>query len=136
MLFKKLLQPDDTTTRTGKTLALTLASTVNTALSMLSGMAAARLLTKTEIAVNSQTFLAYDTFAPFLALGITSGIYYYLSQNEDRKRSVLKEAILLTLTASVLACLFLCLGGNQLLAERFHNEAISKTLLFLIPYAL
>lgn len=137
MLIKKLLQSDGTSaSRTEKVLALTIAGTVNTALSLISGMAASRLLTKTEVAINSQTFLAYDTFAPFLTLGITSSIYYYLSQNEERKRGVLKEAVLLTLAASTLACLFLLLGGNQFLAEHFHNEAISKTLLFLIPYAL
>lgn len=137
MLLKKILQADGTVgSRTEKAMVLTIANTVNTALSLISGMAASRLLTKTEVAVNSQTFLAYNTFAPFLALGITSSIYYHLSQNEERKRGAVKEAVLLTLATSVLACLFLLLGGNQFLAEFFHNAAISKTLLFLIPYAL
>ncbi|WP_295761771.1 oligosaccharide flippase family protein [uncultured Oscillibacter sp.] len=137
MFLKRLLRADgDTVSRTEKTLALTIANTVNTALNVLSGMIASRLLTKIEVAVNSQTFLAYNTILPLLVLGTTSGIYYHLAQNEDRKRGAVKEAVLVTLATSAAACVFLLLGGRQLLAERFHNVALSQTLLLLIPYAL
>lgn len=137
MLFKKLLQSDGKeVSRTEKTLALTIASTVNTLLSLLLSMAAARVLSKTEIAVNSQTFLAYSTFSPFLTLGINSGIYYYLAQNERRKRAAVNECMMLVSASSLLFALFICFGGNNVLAAAFKNPGISQTLYYMIPYTL
>lgn len=137
MLFKKLLQSDGKeVSRTEKTLALTIASTVNTLLSLLLSMAAARVLSKTEIAVNSQTFLAYSTFSPFLTLGINSGIYYYLAQNERRKRAAVNECMTLVSASSLLFALFICFGGNNVLAAAFKNPGISQTLYYMIPYTL
>ena len=137
MILKKLLQSNENdVSRAEKTVALTIASMVNTLLSMLLSMVAVRLLTKTEIAVNSQTFLAYSTFAPFLTLGINSGIYYYLSQNEHRKRAAVNECMMLVSASSLLFALFICFGGNNMLATMFKNPGIAQTLYYMVPYTL
>lgn len=137
MILKKLLQSNENDiSRTEKTVALTIASMVSTLLSMLLSMMAARLLTKTEIAINSQTFLAYSTFSPFLTWGINSSIYYYLSKNEHRKRAAVNECLTPVLGASILFSIFILLGGNQLLSQWFKNPAIAETLYFIVPYIL
>ena len=136
-LFRMLSQPDsERVSRTQKTLALSMASVVNTMLSLLLSMAATRLLSKTEIAINSQTFLALNTVLPFLTLGIPSGIYYYFSKNEERKRAVANESALLVTMASVLFCLFIVVGGNRILANLFQNDNLTTTLYWTIPYIL
>ncbi|HPY63466.1 MAG TPA: oligosaccharide flippase family protein [Bacillota bacterium] len=137
-LTKRLISESDDihTTRTNRAIALMIGSTVNTLLSLLLSMAAARVLTKIELANNSQTFLVYTTFASFLTLGIPSGIYYHLVHNEHRKRAVVSESILLTLGASLLFALFIIFGGNYLLANAFRNSQIAELLYWLIPYSL
>lgn len=138
LIVKRLLRERDDvhTTRTRRATALMIASAVNTLLSLLLSMIAARILTKTELAINSQTFLVYTTFAPFLTLGIPSGIYYHLAHNEHRKRAVVNESILLTLCTSLLFSLFILCGGNEVLANAFHNSQIEELLYWLIPYSL
>ncbi|NLL35522.1 MAG: oligosaccharide flippase family protein [Clostridiales bacterium] len=137
-MIKRLLRDRDDVhaSRTSRAVALMIASTVNTLLSLLLSMVAARVLTKTELAINSQAFLIYSTFASLLTLGIPSGIYYYLVHNEHRKRAVVNESILLTLGTSLMFSLFILCGGNQVLANAFHNPQIAELLYWLIPYAL
>lgn len=136
-LFNLIREPDgQSVSKTEKALALSIAGVVNTLLSLLLSMASARVLTKAEIAVNSQTLLAYTTFASFLTLGITSGIYYHLANNEDRKRAVVNESMTLIALASLVYALFILFGGNRLLAVVFKNPAIENLLYFIIPYAL
>ena len=128
-LFSYICYPDgEIVSRTQKTLALSIASMVNTVLQMLLSMMATRLLLKTEIAVNSQTLLAYQSVAPVLLLGLSNGLYYYLSQNEHRKRVVICESMLIVLATNVLYALFLLLGGTHYLAEQFQNTALDKSI--------
>lgn len=136
-IFSYLYKADGSNvSRTQKTLALSFASMVNTVLHLILSMIAVRLMPKEEIAINSQTLLAYQVAAPVLLLGLANGIYYYLSRNEDRKRAVLCESLtIVTITCAGYA-LFLLLGGNKILSHQFQNSALTDTLYWMIPYAL
>lgn len=132
-----ILEPDNANaTRANRAASLMIANAVNTMLSLLLSMAAARVLTKTELAVNSQTFLVYSTVSSFLTLGIPSGIYYHLAHNEHCKRAVVNESVLITIGASLLFSLFILCGGNRILANAFHSSEIAGLLYWLIPYTL
>lgn len=130
------LKPDGQKSKTTKTIALSLASMCNSLLSMVMSMVLARVLTKDDLAAYQQTNLVMVTVLPLLNLGIPSGIYYVLSRNKGRERAVVNEAILCITASSLVFTLFLLLGGNRLLAGYFHNDDISRYLLYLIPTCL
>lgn len=136
-LLSYVRSPDGSNvSRTQKTLALSLASMVNTVLQLLLSMLSVRLMSKGEIAINSQTMLAYHAVAPILLLGLSNGLYYHLSKQEHRRRAVLRESLLIITITSLMFAGFLLLGGNMVLARQFHNEALCYTLYWMIPYAL
>lgn len=136
-LLSYVRSPDGSNvSRTQKTLALSLASMVNTVLQLLLSMLSVRLMSKEEIAINSQTMLAYHAVAPILLLGLSNGLYYYLSKQEHRRRAVLRESLLIITITSLIFAGFLLLGGNIVLARQFHNDALCYTLYWMIPYAL
>jgi len=95
-----------------------------------------RILTKEEYATYRQTLLAYTFIAPLLMLGLPQGLYYFLTCEKRRGRGVLIEALLLLTVTGAAFSLFLLAGGNRLLAWRFSNPALQKTLLILVPYTL
>lgn len=129
------LKKDQNASKTQKTLALTLASTLSAVLGTALIMLMSRLLTKEDLATYQQTFLAYRTFAPFLGLGIASGLYYILARNEQRQRAVIKEAALILLISGSLFACFVLFGGNHLVAKLFSNPKLSNLLFYLIPYS-
>ena len=130
------LKPDGNRSKTTKTIALSLASMCNSFLSMIMSMVLARVLTKENLAAYQQTNLVMVTVMPLLDLGIPSGIYYVLSRNKGRERAVVNEAMLCIAGSSLVFTMFLLLGGNRLLAGYFHNDDISRYLLYLIPTCL
>lgn len=103
-LLSYVRSPDGSNvSRTQKTLVLSLASMVNTVLQLLLSMLSVRLMSKGEIAINSQTMLAYHAVAPILLLGLSNGLYYHLSKQEHRRRAVLRESLrVITITNLIL----------------------------------
>ena len=120
--------------RTTQVLALSLGSGLGAVVGVLSAAVLSRLLTKGDYATYRQTFLTYTFTAPFLGLGVTQGIYYFLADDRAAFRSRLSGATLVLGLMGVLWGLFLVLGGNGLLAARFNNEALQRTSLLLLPY--
>jgi len=96
----------------------------------------ARVLTVRDYATYRQTILAYQFAAPLLALGLPQALYYFLPGEKRRARAVLLENLLLLSGMGAVFSLFLLLGGNKLLASRFHNPALAKTLIIFAPYPL
>ncbi len=95
-----------------------------------------RLFTKEDYATYLQTMLVYTFVAPFLTLGLPNALYFFLPGERTRSRAILIENLLIL---AVVGCVFsVCLacGGGRLLAWRFHNPALSQTLLILAPFAL
>jgi len=96
----------------------------------------ARVLTTDDYATYRQTILAYTFFSPLLILGLPEVLYYFLPNQADRARGVLRENLLLLGIMGVLFSLFLYCGGNRLLAWRFDNPALERTLMLFAPFAL
>lgn len=116
-----------------KVIAISMGKTLTTLVGIITAMVLSRLLDKTDYATYRQTLLAFTFVMPFLSLGMVNSINYYLPIEKERPRGVVNDAIISLLIMGVLFSLFLSLGGNRLLAMRFSNPAIEKTLLYLIP---
>jgi O-antigen/teichoic acid export membrane protein len=69
-------------------------------------------------------------------LGLPQALYYFLPGEDKRPRSLLVENLMLLSFMAGLFTLFLLFGGNRLLAWRFKNPDIARTLLILAPYPL
>jgi O-antigen/teichoic acid export membrane protein len=117
-------------------LALSIGQTMTTLAGLVSGMVAARLLSKHDYATMKQTMLAYSFAAPILMLGLPNAIYYFLPREKTRKRGVLIDNLALLVFLSMIFSIFLALGGYKILALRFNNPDLNTTLKWMIPYPL
>jgi O-antigen/teichoic acid export membrane protein len=131
---KAAAPPSRPASRTAKVLALSLGSTLSLAASLVYGMVAARLLSKHDYATIRQTFLAYDFVAPMLMLGLPNALYYFLPRDPEGQRGVVLDNLALLGAGAVVFSLFLGLGGAHLLALRFDNPDLVRTLGWLVPY--
>ena len=113
----------------GKTLA--------TAARIIIAMVLSRVLVdKADYATYRQTILVFAMAMPFLAMGLSNAMYFFMPNAKSRARGILVEnLIMLGLFGSVMM-LFLLLGGNQLLAKLLNNPALASTLLLASPLAL
>lgn len=122
--------------RTKKVLVLSLGQTLTTVAGIISGMVAARLLTKHDYATMRQTFLAYNFIAPLLMLGLPNALYYFLPKAGENKKAVVVDIITLLFFFAILFSAFLLFGGYSFLAMRFENSDLNSTLKWMIPYPL
>lgn len=95
-----------------------------------------RLLTKDDVAAYRQVFLAFMTVGPLMTMGVGQGMYYFLPGEEKRVRGRVSDALLLLGAIGMAFSLFLLLGGNDLLAQRFSNPKVARLLIWMVPYAL
>ncbi len=95
-----------------------------------------RLLTPSEYASYRQALLSYDLLVPLLSLGLTTALYYFLPRHPDRQRGLTLDAAIVLVAASAAALLALFLGGDDLLARRFHNPELAPLIRLLAPYPL
>jgi len=131
-----LLGSPPKTSRSEKVLALTLGSSLSMIASLVLGMIAARWLSKHDYATIRQTFLAYEFAAPLLMLGLPNAVYYFMPREAKTKRGVIIDNMALLVGMGLLFSLFIVLGGHQLLAMRFNNPDLGRTLKWLIPYPI
>lgn len=122
--------------RTAKVLALSLGSALSMLAGIALGMVAARHLSKHDYATLRQTFLVYEFAAPLLILGLPNALYYFLPRHADDRRGVLIDNLAVLAVLAMPFALFLLLGGQQLLAERFDNPDLHHTLPWLVAYPL
>jgi O-antigen/teichoic acid export membrane protein len=122
--------------RTVKAGILASGTFLTTCVRLISAVVLARLLSMYDYATYKQTLLAYAFVAPLLMLGLPNALYYFLPGENNRPRSVLMENLLLLSFMAGLFTLFLLFGGNRLLAWRFKNPDLARTLLILAPYPL
>src|SRR5688572_20766022 len=99
-------------------------------------MVMARVLVKEDLAAYRQTFLAYATVAPLIGMGIGQGMYYFLPVEKGRVRGRVMDGMAVAGFMGLLFALFIALGGNELLAQRFSNPKVANMLLWMIPYTL
>jgi O-antigen/teichoic acid export membrane protein len=122
--------------RTSKVLALSFGQIISSFASIISGIVAARLLSKHDYATMRQTLLSYNFIAPLLMLGLPNALYYFLPREEKRKRGIIIDNLILLVLLALIFSLFLLLGGYKLLAIRFNNQDLLTTLKWMIPYPL
>lgn len=120
---------------TNKVFALSSAQFVMTIVSVVSGIVFARYLSVTNYGIYLQTFLSYDVAVPLLTFGIPSAVYYFLPGSTHAKTLVLETMVILFIAGSIFS-LFLVLGGTELLAKRFNNIYLNKTLRWMIFYPI
>jgi O-antigen/teichoic acid export membrane protein len=96
----------------------------------------ARVLTVDHYATYRQTMLAYVFISPLLILGLPDVLYHFMPADKERARGVLGENLLLLAVMGVVFSLFLCCGGNRLLAWRFDNADLALTLMVFAPYSM
>ena len=119
-----------------KVVALSMGQGLARVIGLMTMMVMARVLTKEDLAAYNQTLLAYAFVAPFIGLGISQGIFYFLPTEKFRIRGRVLGAITIQAAMGLFFALFLAFGGNQLLAARFDNPKVAEMLLWLIPYAM
>lgn len=119
-----------------KSMLLSLSTFASKIASLLAAMIIARMLDKGEYATYKQTFLAFNFVLPFLSLGLKEGLYYFVPLEKKRVRGRVNDCYVIYLLAGIVFSLFIVLGGNKLLASRFHNPEIASLMLWMIPYAL
>lgn len=125
-----------TQSRTSKVLALSLGNTLTVLVGLVSGMVAARVLAKHDYATMRQTMLAYQFAEPLLSLALPGALYYFLPGSGEKKRGLLIDNLTILFFMGGVYSLFLLGGGNKLLAWRFSNPDLEKTLFWMIPYPL
>lgn len=122
--------------RTKKVLALSGGGAFNTIALLISGMIAARVLSKHDYATMKQTLLVYNFAAPLLTLGLASALFYFLPKEHERKKGIILDTLLILCFMALLFSAFLFLGGSQFIAKHFDNPDLLMTLEWLIPYSL
>lgn len=103
---------------------------------IISAAVLSRLLSQHDYATYRETLLSYTFASPFVVLGLNQALFYFLPNEKERSRGVLIENLALLLLGGLILMLFLLLGGNYLLARRFNNPDLVRTLLILAPYPL
>lgn len=107
-----------------------------TALSAIAiGAYLSRELSKADYATYRQTLLTYRFVAPVLMLGLPQALLYFLPLHEEQRRKVLFKIISVLFIVGVLFSLFIFVGGNHLLAQRFNNPELAEALKLFAPYA-
>lgn len=122
--------------RTVKAGILASGTFLTTCVRLISAIVLSRVLSMYDYATYRQTLLAYAFVSPLLMLGLPQALYYFLPGENKRPRTLLMENLLLLSFMAGLFTFFLLFGGNRLLAWRFKNPNVVRTLLILAPYPL
>jgi len=122
--------------RSSKVISLSLAKGVLMVVNVVSGMVLARVLTKADYGTYLQTFLAYNFALPILTMGLPQALYYFLPGEKKRQKQLVLENLLLLFGAGLIFSLFLTFGGTEILAQRFNNPDLAKTLKWMIYFPL
>ena len=122
--------------RKSKVFALSLGRGLNVAVQVVFGMVVARVLSLHDLATYRQTMLAYNFAMPILTLGIPTAMYYFLSGAKERRRGIILDNMALLLFMASLFSAFLLFGGTDLLARRFNNPDLQRTLRWFVVYPL
>jgi len=94
-----------------KIAALSIGKAANISISILTMVIMTRLLDKNDVAAYRQTFLAYAVVAPFLQIGVSSALYYFLPVEKIRIRGRVLDS--LTILGWLVPYAILTVPGSQ-----------------------
>jgi O-antigen/teichoic acid export membrane protein len=95
-----------------------------------------RILEPTELATYRQSVMAFDIALPFLSFNLATAVFYFLPTENKRSRGLFLDGIFILVTMGILYNLFIIMGGNRLIANRFSNPELSRNLLYISPLSL
>jgi len=122
--------------RKSKVFSLSLAQGALVLATVGSGMVFSRELSIKDYGTYLQTFLAYEFAVPILTLGLPTALYYFLPQEREQQKGLVIDNLFLLFLAGLIFSLFLFFGGGELLATRFNNPDLSKTLEWMVFYPI
>ena len=122
--------------RTAKVLILSSSQALTALVGILSTVILTRLLTKNDFGSYRQAMLVYSFAAPFVILGLDRTLYAFLPGEKERPRGLLVENLILLTIAGGFLSLFIVLGGDRLLAQRFNNPALASLIILMVLYPL
>ncbi len=121
---------------------LTLARMCGYAVAIVIPLTLVRLFDKTDFGLYKQVFLAIDTIGPFLGLGLTASVFYFVPRDEEGGQAYLVQALALLLLAGGVGAL-VTLATADRIARVFGDPAMAVLLpiaaliiLFQIPSRL
>lgn len=115
---------------------LAVSSLLTKVIALVSTMIITRILDETAYGTYKQVFLAFNVVLPFLSFGLTHGIFYYLPFEKKRVRGRVNDCYFIYLLSGIAFSIFLLLGGNEILAQKFDNPEVAPLMLLIIPYAI
>jgi O-antigen/teichoic acid export membrane protein len=124
------------TSVTNKVFALSFGKVLTSLIGLASGMILSRVLLVHDYATYRQTLLVYTFLVPVLTLGLPDAVYFFLGDEKTRKRGLVADNLLLLTLIGFIFALFLLLGGNKLIADRFNNPDLVNTLRIFAWYAV
>ena len=105
-------------------------------IALASTMIITRILDETAYGTYKQVFLAFNVVLPFLSFGLSHGVFYYLPFEKQRVRGRVNDCYFIYLVSGIAFSVFLLLGGNEVLAEKFDNPEVAPLMLLIIPYVI
>jgi len=96
----------------------------------------ARLLTQVDYAAYRQTILSFHLVEPFLVLGLSQALVYFIPRDRGNSRSILTGNLIILFIMGSIFFLGMWMGGNELLASRFNNPVLKRLLLIYSPYGI
>lgn len=121
--------------RSFKTIALSIGSATTAVSGILLAAVLSRVFNKPDYATYRATILVFNIALPFLGMGLSNAMYFYLPSAGDRSRKIVLENLFMLFAAGMSMTFFLVLGGNVLLSRILNNTALSTTLLIAAPFA-
>lgn len=121
---------------TKKVFALSFGKALTSVIGVISAMILTRLLSVEDYATYRQTLLVFSFMVPILTLGLPDSIYFFLGNEQERKRGLVNDNLFLLFIMGALYAIFIFAGGNQIWANRFNNPQLVETLKIFAPYAI
>lgn len=119
-----------------KSIFLIVCQVINGFITILSSMVIPRCLPLEEYALYKQSLLVYNTLFPFLALGLSQGLYFFLPLKEERKRNLIVYTYIIYVLVGTVYIFFLILGGGRFISEYLGSSSLKIILYCQIPYII
>ena len=123
--------------RTTKTIILSIGKALASVSGLLLTIVLVRLFSKEDFATYRQTFLVYAMAAPFMGMGLSQSVVYFIpTATKKRQGAIILEAMGPLCLAGLLYCFFIVFGGSRIIASVWNNPKLEHTLLIVAPIAL
>ena len=106
---------------------MTFASATTSALALILAMILSRVFSKDDYATYRQSLLVFSFLGPFLGLGLSGSLMYFIPRNPERSRAALTDSYVVLLVTGGLFALSCLTFGRTLIADWFNNPELAET---------